>query len=227
MQSVQDRYKFKPFIGSSHHWALKELNKLDSKLKVLDVGPGSGAIGATLLSKGFKQLYAVEIDSETRVRLKDTYIRIEETLQPLQSERFDLILLLDVLEHTSAPEKMLQELNALLNPGGIILLSLPNVAHWSVRFSLLLGKFDYQDRGILDRTHLQFFTRKRARQLIKCAHELEIVAESSSIPPAEFVLPQSIWDNSLFRLLSQLRQNIAIKLPGLFAYQHLLMIKKR
>ena len=61
----------------------------------------------------------------------------------------------DVIEHLSDPLRIMRELNRHLAPGAVVIVSVPNVAHLSVRLSLLFGRFEYQDRGILDRTHLR------------------------------------------------------------------------
>ena len=69
------------------------------------------------------------------------------------------MLLLDVLEHLKSPETILDQCHDVLAAGGLAVISLPNVANITVRLSLLFGRFRYTDRGILDRTHLRFFTR--------------------------------------------------------------------
>jgi SAM-dependent methyltransferase len=73
-------------------------------------------------------------------------------------ERFDVVLLGDVLEHLRAPDRLLRKLPQVLRPFGCLVVSLPNVAHASVRLALLSGDFTYSDEGLLDRTHLRFFT---------------------------------------------------------------------
>src|SRR5439155_6123933 len=78
----------------------------------------------------------------------------------------DVILFGDVLEHTRYPDRILLEAKALVKPGGQIIVSVPNVAHWRIRLGLLLGRFAYSDSGILDRTHLRFYTLRSARALL-------------------------------------------------------------
>ena len=162
-KAPQERYIFKPFYGSSHWWALNQIDKIPQSARVLDIGAGSGAIGKRLMEKGFQNLSAVEIDARARDYITPIYKAVHESLNPYKNEKFDLILLLDVLEHTATPEQFLNEILELLAPGGTILISVPNIAHWSIRFSLLFGIFNYTDRGLLDKTHLQFFARKRLR----------------------------------------------------------------
>jgi 2-polyprenyl-3-methyl-5-hydroxy-6-metoxy-1,4-benzoquinol methylase len=85
------------------------------------------------------------------------------------SQTFDVILLGDVLEHLINPGRLLVELQSLLRPEGYLVASIPNVAYWSVRKDLLLGRFDYTPTGLLDETHLRFFTCKTAHRLIEDA----------------------------------------------------------
>ena len=81
--------------------------------------------------------------------------------------KFDIIVFGDILEHTIYPEKVLSYfVNTHLKDEGIVIVSLPNVAHVSIRLALLLGNFNYTDAGILDRTHLHLYTSKTAQQLI-------------------------------------------------------------
>ena len=85
------------------------------------------------------------------------------------SERYDVVIFADVLEHLPRPEIALGHYIPMLKNGGSVIVSLPNVGLWSVRLSLLLGRFDYADTGVLDRTHLRFFTRRTARELLQDA----------------------------------------------------------
>ena len=80
---------------------------------------------------------------------------------------FDIVLAADVLEHVRQPQQLLGEMKSLLRGGGIAVVCVPNVAHWYPRFRSLLGAFDYDQRGILDRTHLRFFTRRSIRRLVE------------------------------------------------------------
>src|SRR5262249_37788858 len=72
----------------------------------------------------------------------------------------------DVLEHTANPGEVLSHLGTALGPRGVVLVSVPNFAHWYPRMRVLLGKFDYDRRGILDAGHLRFFTRASFERLV-------------------------------------------------------------
>ena len=79
---------------------------------------------------------------------------------------YDAILFLDVLEHLRDPDGVLRAARDWLRPGGRVLCSLPNVAHWRVRLALARGRFDYTENGLMDATHLRWFTRRTARELL-------------------------------------------------------------
>ncbi len=80
---------------------------------------------------------------------------------------FDVVLAMAVIEHLVDPLSTLKNLRKVLKQNGKIIVTLPNVAHWSVRFSLLRGRFDYEEYGIMDRTHLHFYTIKTAKELLR------------------------------------------------------------
>jgi len=147
----------------------------ENAFNVLDVGAGAGA---TL--KWIKSIYpevrttGVELNQALRDELEsraDVAIigRIEELFSELQS--YDLILLLDVLEHLIDPASTLKRLSTLLRADGQVIVSVPNIAHLSVSLPLLFGRrFAYADAGILDRTHLKFFVEKTAIELLNNAN---------------------------------------------------------
>ena len=85
----------------------------------------------------------------------------------LGGQKFDAILAGDVLEHCSRPDLVLRECHHLLAPGGCVVISLPNIAHADVRLALLAGKFQYRDTGLLDRTHIRFFTRQTIEEFVR------------------------------------------------------------
>jgi SAM-dependent methyltransferase len=130
---------------------------------------------------------------------------------PSLDARFDYVLLADVLEHLQHPERVVAWTLRYLKPDGRLLISVPNVAHLYVRWKLLWGAFDYQDRGILDRTHLRFFTRKTFAAFIEdCG--LACLEMHTTPAPVELVAP-------LFGRAGALHAAFARWLPGLLAYQ--------
>lgn len=143
--------------------------------RVLDVGCGIGQNGAVARARG---AHVVGIDRSptalaqaqqvlTEVYLAD--IETEQVLDVLSGQSFDLILFGDVLEHTAQPLTVLHRICTLLEAGGHVIISLPNIAAWTVRLQLLAGRFQYEPSGILDQTHLRFFTRSTAIELVEQA----------------------------------------------------------
>jgi SAM-dependent methyltransferase len=140
--------------------------------RILDVGCGVGATSAWL-----KSIYP---ESRT-VGLEGNAALLPELARNVDEPHIvdlngpwpdvgvaDIVLLLDVLEHLVLPEEALARAMAMMTEDGTIIISLPNVAHFSVSLPLiLLGRFDYTDAGILDRTHLHFFYRESALNLVR------------------------------------------------------------
>ena len=85
----------------------------------------------------------------------------------LEGQRFDFVLLLDVLEHLRDPLAVLERLRDRVAPGGRVIASIPNVTHGAVRLSLMSGAFTYTETGLLDRTHLRFFDRRGAEKPVR------------------------------------------------------------
>jgi 2-polyprenyl-3-methyl-5-hydroxy-6-metoxy-1,4-benzoquinol methylase len=131
---------------------------------VLELGPATGRVTRVLSERGCR-VVAVERDGAMAPKLEPYCSRVivgdveRLSLEEVFGEqRFDVILAGDFLEHLAHPLKLLQDLKRYLSEDGYIVASIPNIAHGSVRLSLLNGKFEYKDIGILDRTHLRFFT---------------------------------------------------------------------
>ncbi|MCB0309894.1 MAG: class I SAM-dependent methyltransferase [Bdellovibrionales bacterium] len=223
---AHEKYLEKPFFGSSHVWAFEHLKNLSLEARVLDVGSGSGVIGRFLRERGVEQICAVEIDEQTVKQTSHLYKQISENIDNYPDQNFDVICVLDVFEHLTNPDAFLIEVVNKLKPGGSLLISVPNVAHWSVRFSLLFGFFNYTERGILDRTHLRFFTWKTLGSFLSKETRIRIVERAASIEPAEFVVPEYIWQTSAWRLFSRARFKLAQQFPGIFAYQALAVVKR-
>ena len=217
----QERYIFKPLCGSSHFWALQQLKGRVAGTRVLDIGAGGGGIGRSIRPEKPAQLVAIEIDPRAQAALQSTYDEVHADIAVIAGRQFDLVVLLDVLEHMSDPFGFLKQLRPLLAPGARLIISVPNVAHWSVRFGLLLGRFEYRSRGILDRTHLQFFSRRRFLEMCNSLDQAEVAVTSGSIEPIELILPTWASKNPLFEGLAKIRFSFAELLPGLMAYQHL------
>jgi methionine biosynthesis protein MetW len=146
---------------------------LPQGVRVLDVGCGSGALTIIANSGKKNRVVGLELDHDRATAASYRGITVYE--EPLSDElldrsgRFDMVVAADVLEHVADPAALLQLIIKALMPGGFLILSVPNVAHWSVRLALLRGRFDYEPVGIMDATHLRWFTAKTLRKLIEGA----------------------------------------------------------
>lgn len=165
--------------------------------RVLDVGCWSGFAGDHLMGVRRAVVDGVEPDTGSAQRAASRYRRVlcsnvEPALDALIDEgaRYDVLLFMDVLEHLVDPRAVLERSLGVLAPGGRALVSIPNVANWWIRKELLLGRWDYRDNGIMDRTHLRFFTFTSAAALLH-ASGWQITWQSASIDQPPLIrLPQ-------------------------------------
>ena len=139
---------------------------------VLELGPATGRVTRILHELGCR-VVAIEIDHSVAEKVRpycsELILGNLEQLslsERLGERRFDVILAGDVLEHLTDPAKLLRELKGYLSESGYLVVSIPNIAHGSIRLLLLQGKFPYTDIGILDRTHLRFFTLDTILQML-------------------------------------------------------------
>lgn len=216
----KSKYVWKDIPGSSHQIFLARIHALGSELKVLDIGTGRGELGRRIRSR-CQLLVGIEKDPITaeiaRPFYDDLIIGSVTETNISWIEPFDLIILGDILEHLAEPGNYLKKIRSYLKDNGHILISVPNVANITVRLGLLIGRFDYQSRGILDRTHLHFYTLKSAREEIEKAGYL--ISRTRATPmPVELALPFLAKTPFLsgVRLATQFLTNV---FPRLFGYQ--------
>lgn len=170
-------YETRP-AGTNRRGLIREqilLSWLEKNKKVLDIGCKEGIIGSQAKKKGC-QVIGVEIDREKALKARRHYHQVmigdierEETFVSLERD-FEVILCADVLEHLIHPKETLLNLKRHVVTGGRFLISIPNIAHWSIRSQLLFGHFEYKEKGILDKTHLRFFTLQSFTHLLQEVH---------------------------------------------------------
>jgi SAM-dependent methyltransferase len=215
------RYPWKDIPGSSHRILLARVEALGEKLRVLDLGFGAGLLARRIRPR-CRYLAGIELDPEAAQVGAPFFDRpivgeLLEGLRALSGEPFDVAVAGDILEHLPDPAVALDILHGLLRKDGALLLSLPNVANVSVRVGLLLGRFDYQERGILDRTHLRFFTRRTGRELLE-AHGFRVESVTPTAMPLELAFPL-LAAAPFAWLVRPLAIALARVWPGLFGYQ--------
>ena len=201
--------------------------------RILELGCGTGLFSAELKKSPGRRITGVDAPREpAQPQAFEDYVcadldsGLRELRGALQGRRFDSVLMLDTLEHLKRPEDVLRACHEWIEPsGGVGIVSLPNVAHLWVRLSLLAGRFEYASRGILDRTHLRFFTRKSARRLMRdCG--FEIAQEHATVPPIELVLGLSP-KNPMVRSINAISAALARLWPAMFGYQFVFVLKAR
>jgi len=161
-----------PTASSSHAHIL---SMVPAGARVLELGPATGATTKLLRDRGCR-VTTVEVDREAAAHASAwsdctvvADLDHDDLEQTIGDGVFDVVIAADVLEHLSKPVETLRQAARLLGPDGFCLVSLPNVAHGSVRLALLDGRWDYTDIGLLDRTHLRFFTRAGVHDLFAAA----------------------------------------------------------
>jgi SAM-dependent methyltransferase len=185
------RYELKDDPHSSHGLILARLGAGAGR-RMLDVGAADGFLAERLTAQGWK-VTAIERDpalaARARGRCHEVVIADLERGVPPLPDGFEAVVFGDVLEHLSDPLSALRDLSRLAAPGGTVIVSVPNVAHLTVRLSLLAGRFTYADRGILDRTHLRHFTRRSFLELLREA-DLPVSELAVTPAPLPLVLPR-------------------------------------
>ncbi len=227
--SVEDSpYQSKKSDPYSSHSLILRLAGLGAGRRLLDVGAAHGYLAAELGSRGFR-VTGIEADcvlGAEAARHCHEFLALDlDGALPRFPEPFNVMIFGDVLEHLKNPLAVLRQLTASLNENGAAIISLPNVANIYVRLNLLLGRFDYQDRGILDRTHLHFFTRKSFRQFLEAAglEPLELTATPIPLP---LVVPKR-YQGKLFSALHSMNAWLARCWPTLFGYQFVAFARKK
>lgn len=171
---LEQQYKGKEtkYFGSCRKDILPFIPKHVSR--ILDIGCGSGDTLAYLKANNYcNYTYGVELVHEAAdvaAKRVDKLYRsnIEEMNLDLKAESIDLILCLDVLEHLINPYQLIHYLHTILTPNGSIIASIPNIRHYSASLPLfLMNKWEYKKSGILDDTHLRFFVRDTAIELMQ------------------------------------------------------------
>ena len=219
-------YVDKPSIWSSHSRIAAGLKRLPPKSRVLDVGTASGTL-ARMCQDYSLQLCGVEPNPSWARIAEPLYEKIfVGSIQDAEDDYltgYDVVVLGDVLEHLPMPEVILQKLVDLQSPGSMFIISVPNIANLWIRLNLLMGKFDYTDRGILDRTHLRFFTRKSLSAMLKNTG-LEIT--STQVTPIPLELISSFFLSMPGRWLHRVFAQLTSFLPTLLGYQFVVHARK-
>lgn len=213
--------------------------------RVLDVGCGSGLLGAAITARG-NEVWGIdnaEAIAEVAASRLHRFLLADVTsadavAAALGEETFDVLVFADVLEHVFDPVGMLSSYRRFLKPGGHVIVSVPNVGIWSVRLALLSGRFDYAQTGTLDKTHVRFFTRRTLTRALEAAGlQLQSVDVTPGLirPFVPLLKRRSAaaaegdrraiidsWQYRLYlRVFYPVERRLAALAPGLLAFQYI------
>ena len=195
-----------PFNERKHRVHRKLVDAAGRDSRILEVGCSSGYLTERLVANGNTVVgieYDAEAAREAEAHCERVLVGDVETME-LPDGPFDVILCGDVIEHLRDPQAALDRLRPL---GRRLVVSTPNIANWAIRLSLLAGRWQYADRGILDRTHTRLFTRRSLVETIEAAGwRVESVDFSAPAPGDSDAM------DGAARAVAKLR-------PTLFAYQ--------
>jgi predicted TPR repeat methyltransferase len=220
---VPNVYTFKDFEGSSHRILIELIRRFAPKGgTLLDLGAAGGELGAAVRDR-FDSTIGFEYDADRLGQLRSRFDQVViadlETVRTLPSG-ISAIVLADIIEHLRNSTNLLSMVKRSLNSDGVLFLSVPNIANITVRLGLLFGIFEYRDRGILDFTHLRFFTMRTIKREIEKAGFRIIAIRGSSVPIRLIIT----WmPDVILRLGERVLTWITRIWRGLFAYQIILV----
>jgi 2-polyprenyl-3-methyl-5-hydroxy-6-metoxy-1,4-benzoquinol methylase len=169
------KYPWQDVDVNAENNAVASLLRLVSTGKtVLEVGCATGYVSKVMKEQFNCIVTGIEIDPTAAEKAKEYCDRVLigdvekiDLLEELNKEKFDVVIFGDILEHLRVPEKVLTSMKRFLKDDGYIVASIPNIAHISVALELLEGKFDYKPLGLLDNSHIRFFTKESIQKLFR------------------------------------------------------------
>jgi 2-polyprenyl-3-methyl-5-hydroxy-6-metoxy-1,4-benzoquinol methylase len=210
---------------SSH----QQISKLVRELRlspILDVGAAQGMLGHSLQDTGFT-IDGIEANPQWAEMARPYYRQVWSSYAeqaPLEPKTYQLVVCGDVLEHTPDPVGVLKKLIEATTDDAKFIISVPNVAHLAIRMMLLFGKFPKMERGILDKTHLQFLTKDTALDMLRQAGLRAERVSCTGVPLDE------LWKGGEGKLLYKLMtrsQHLALAIaPRLFGFQWIFLASR-
>lgn len=163
-------------LENSNAATTKIVGLVSAGARVLDVGCSAGYLGEALIQRRHARVWGIELDERDAAMARDR--GFEQVLtadldqfdwDDLGQLEFDAIVFADVLEHLKRPGEVIRNAAQHLAPDGVIITSIPNIAHLSIRVELMEGGFAYEKLGLLDDTHLKYFTKKTIEEMFRAA----------------------------------------------------------
>ena len=224
-------YEWKDAPDASHRVVLGLAENLRLQPgRVLDLGCAGGLLGAKLREQGH---LVVGVDSDPPPEAEDNLDRLVVAdldaglpAEAVEQGPFDLILAADVLEHLRDPARLLRELHGASSAEATLIASVPNIGHWYPRLRIGLGRFDYDRRGILDETHLRFFTlRSFAAMTARVGWRVE-QGRLTGLPLEALGFAEAAGRRRLRRSLARVDRIAQAVWPSLFAYQYITVLRR-
>jgi glycosyltransferase involved in cell wall biosynthesis len=219
MAFADEAYELKVASDSSHKKLMQWLNEGPPK-RVLDLGCSDGRLGEQIRLSGHTVIGVDSIKLDGVADRLDGFVEadLNQGLPAEVGKDFDVVVGADVFEHLVDPAALLTQLHDVLGPRGVVLVSIPNVAHWYPRLRVMFGRFDYERRGIFDSGHLRFFTRSSFERMAQGAGMRVRRRSISGLPleVAERGGPAPGWAIKVVSGLDHLGTALS---PTLFAYQ--------
>lgn len=195
---------------------------------VLDIGCGIGAIGSRLVQERGASVTGIEPESARAEMARGRGLNVHELYLDKTSvanfSTYDYVIFADVLEHLPDPGNLLRLTKQLLEPNGKVVISVPNVAHWSVRYDLAFGRFNYDQYGIMDATHLRWFTKQSLRKFVEnCGYTVDkmLFTAGATLP----VYEKMRWLSRDFR--TKVVRSLSQRIPNMFACQFVIVISPK
>jgi methionine biosynthesis protein MetW len=163
-------------LENSNSATTKIVGLVPTGARVLDVGCSAGYLGEALVQRREAHVWGIELDERDAAMARER--GFEQVLtadldrfdwDDLGELQFDVIVFADVLEHLKSPGEAIRNAARRLSPGGVIITSIPNIAHLSIRVELMEGGFAYEKLGLLDDTHLKYFTKRTIEDMFRAA----------------------------------------------------------
>lgn len=219
MAFAEQAYELKWTSSSSHYKLLSWLADQPPK-RILDLGCSDGRLGELLRLAGHTVIGVDAGKLDGVGERLDGFIEadLNEGIPAEAGTGFDVVLGADVLEHLYDPAKLLVESKKVLAPGGTIMTSVPNIAHWYPRLRMLLGQFQYERRGIFDFGHIRFFTGRSFEKMAKAAG-MNVRKRSITGVPVEVAERGGAAPRWVTRILAASDKAGMAMSPTLFAYQ--------
>jgi 2-polyprenyl-3-methyl-5-hydroxy-6-metoxy-1,4-benzoquinol methylase len=231
-KKINDIEKNEKYVEKSSPWSTHSkissyLRKLPSHTRILDIGCATGILGKLCSDNRFI-FKGIEENAEWANDAKPYYEEIFPGRIENASDEFlknyDVIILADVIEHLPNCEEIVLRIVNLQKVGCLFIISVPNIANLWVRLNLLFGKFDYMERGILDKTHVRFFTYK---SLINFLLKSGLKASNKDYTPIPLELVNTFFtDNSLGKFIYRIFNLITGLFPKLLGYQFIVIANK-